>query len=233
MLQVDRPRQQWQQAQQANADYGYVMHWPGSGESACCSWEDLPGALLDAGAAAAGSSSSNGSSSNGSSSSGSSSNGGSRPLLSGPLWLGPLHERSHLQEVQAEAAQRGWLQPGGSGLGSAAGAGNGAAGGREAAGVAAGTAPVVPATRKGSIGSLKLLLDLMLGEVPQMPEVPVAVVAAAAEASTAGAAGAAEQQWQRQQRLPPWFLRISDVGRVGALVGPPSRDKLAAELRRR
>jgi hypothetical protein len=94
---------------------------------------------------------------------------------------------------------------------------------------------VVPATRKGSIGSLNLLLELMLGEVPEVAAPVVAAAEGAAEARPAGTAEQPQQQSQQQQqrRLPPWFLRISDVGRVGALVGPPSRDKLAAELRRR
>lgn len=169
--------------------YGYVLHQPGSGESSCCAFHDMPRMLLGSGGGGGGS---------------------EQPLLSGPLWLGPLLDHAHLEQVQQEAAARGWLHQGSTEAGA----------GREAA-----QQPQVPATRKGSVGSLALLLDLLVGE-------------AAADA----AAAALEQQQQQQQPcgscastggLPPWFLRMHDVGRAGSLAGPPSRDKLAAELRRR
>lgn len=171
----------------SSADYGYVLHWPGSGESSSCGFHEMPGALLRAGSHVG--SSSDSSSGSGISSRGSDSDGSpGEPLLSGPLWLGPLHSASHLTALRDEAASRGWLQPEPATPGAAA-----------------------PArTRKGEICSLHQLLELLLQE---------------AEAEELAAA--------RGQRLPPWFVRANDVGRAGALVGPPARAKLQAELQRR
>lgn len=204
MLQVDRQQHGRQarqgqgqgQQQRSRADYGYILHCPSSGESSCCGWQDLPGALLSAAASSSGCGSS------------------APPLLSGPLWVGPLHSHRHLQLVHTEAAARGWLQEG-----QAAGSSVGFNGGSGSSG---GAAPVLPATRKGSIGSLHLLLELLLEE---------AAAEAEGEGEAQGAAGGAA--CPRAQRLPPFYLRMNDVGRVGQLVGPPSRTALAAELQRR
>ena len=134
--------------------------------------------------------------------------GGKAPLLSGPLWLGPLHNASHLRAVRDEAVARGWLQPGG----------------RSNAG---GGVPAAPAPRKGGMGNLRQLLELMVEEAEAEE--------AAAQQHRAGAAEQPQPPAQQQQHghLPPWFIRMNDVGQRGALEGPPGRDALAAELRRR
>ncbi|KAI7837842.1 hypothetical protein COHA_008330 [Chlorella ohadii] len=210
MLLVDRERSgQPGRTAAGGAEYGYNLHWPGSGESACFGWHEMPAALLAAGR-------------------GGSSNSGShdeQPLLSGPLWLGPLHSLGHLRQVHAEAEERGWLQ---------AGAASSASG------------PALPATRKGGVGSLQQLLGLMLEEAEaeeaaaswprpgSVQAVGSAQTQQQQQGDTQEAGGQEGQQQQQQQRgLPPWYLRMNDVGRAGALMGPPSRDALAEELRRR
>lgn len=197
MLRVDRPRSRQQAGRQAGSGqrYGYYLHWPTSGESSCCAFEDLPGALRGAAGGA----------------------GGGPSLLSGPLWLGPLHDLSHLQRVQQEAAARGWVQQAGQ---AAAPAGGSSSGG--------GADPLLPRTRKGSIGSLQLLLELLLEEAATEAEGERAATAAQA-AQAVQAAGVPPAA----RGLPPWFLRTNDVGRAGQLVRPPPRDALLAELRRR
>ncbi len=210
MLMVDRERSGLPgRTAVGGTEYGYSLHWPGSGESACFGWHDMPAALLAAGC-------------------GGSSNSGShdeQPLLSGPLWLGPLHSLGHLRQVHAEAEERGWLQAG------AASSGSG---------------PALPATRKGGVGSLQQLLGLMLEEAEaeeaaaswprpgSVQAVGSAQTQQQQQGDTQEAGGQEGQQQQQQQRgLPPWYLRMNDVGRAGALMGPPSRDALAEELRRR
>lgn len=209
MLRVTRQTQQVQrqQAQQAQQQlYGYTLHFPDSGENSCCGWHDLPAALLAAGSAAAAS-------------------GASPPLLSGPLWLGPLHDHAHLGQLQQEAAARGWL--------------SGAPAATDASG-----AGVLESTKKGSIASLRQLLELLLeeaaaegagagldsaavGDAPQQQvQQQEAVSQQADELQT-------QQQQARQRSLPPWHLRMNDVGRAGQLAGPPPLAALAAELRRR
>lgn len=202
MLLVDRERSAQPGSKAAGgAAYGYSLHWPSSGESACFGWHDMPAALLAMGSSGSGTSCSSGSSGDAP---------GEQPLLSGPLWLGPLHSLGHLQHVQAEADARGWLQA------DAAGSRSGGLGSGE---------PALPATRKGGVGSLQHLLGLILEEAEAEE--------AAAGRPQAGDAQAAAGVQQPQQGLPPWYLRMNDVGRAGALTGPPSRDALAEELRRR
>lgn len=213
MLAVDRERssQCGGRAAAGSTEYGYSLHWPSSRESACFDWRDMPAELLAMGG---GSSSSNGTSRE-------------QPLLSGPLWLGPLHSLSHLQQVRAEAEARGWLGTEASGS-SSSGCGPGSGG------------PAMPTTRKGGIGSLRQLLGLMLEEAEAEEAAATWLPAGAVQA-----AGGRQQQQQQQQQddqqqddqqqqqaggLPPWYLRMNDVGRAGALTGPPSRDALAEEL---
>lgn len=193
MLRVDRQRRRQRAggATEGSLRYGYTLHWPGSGESGCCAFQELAGALQGG------------------------HGGGGPPLLSGPLWLGPLHDHAHLQLVQQEAAARGWVQQAGQHGGPAQGSSG-----------AGGIDPVLPATRKGSIGSLQLLLEFLLEEAAAEAEGQGA--AAAVQASAAAQAGQ-----PAAQGLPPWFTRTNDVGRAGQLARPPPRDALLAELRRR
>ncbi|KAL4421997.1 hypothetical protein ABPG77_005427 [Micractinium sp. CCAP 211/92] len=193
MLRVDRQRRQQQAggATEGSLRYGYTLHWPGSGESGCCAFQELSGALQGE------------------------RGGAGPPLLSGPLWLGPLHDHAHLQLVQQEAAARGWVQQAGQDGGPEQGSSGGG-----------GMDPVLPATRKGSIGSLRLLLELLLEEAAAEAEGQGA--AAAAQASAAAQAGQ-----PAARGLPPWFARTNDVGRAGQLARPPPRDALLEELRRR
>lgn len=202
MLAVNRERSQLGSAAQGAPVFGYSLHWPSSGESACFGWHDMPAALLAVG----------GSSSGGGGS-------GEQPLLSGPLWLGPLHSVSHLRQAHSEAEARGWLEAEAATSGSAA--------------PGSGTSAVQqPGTRKGGVGSLRQLLGLMLEEAE-------AEAAAATLPQTGDLQTAAQQEQQCEQGQQggrsPWlrFLRMNDVGRAGALTGPPSRDALAAELHRR
>ncbi|KAL4440307.1 hypothetical protein ABPG75_003308 [Micractinium tetrahymenae] len=214
MLLVDRQRRQKKSGGWAEGSrcYGYTLHWPGSGESACCAFQDLPAALQDACC------------------SGGSGSSGGPPLLSGPLWLGPLHDHGHLQLVQQEAAARGWVPQA-----AEAAAGAAAAGAASSSGGSGGSSsgPALPATRKGSIGSLQLLLDLLVEEAAAEAEGERALAATATAGEAAAAAGQAAGGQAAAQGLPPWFLRTNDVGRAGQLARPPARDALLAELRRR
>ena len=127
------------------------------------------------------------------------------PALSGPLWVGPLHSLGHLRRAHAEAEARGWLPA---------------------------EAPL-PATRKGSVGSLGELLELLLEEAAAEEAAAAAAGGAAASEPAAAAREAASDAAAARPGLPPWYLRMNDIGRAGALVGPPPRAALAAELRRR
>ena len=222
MLVVERqlPQRQQLHQEQQQREYGYVLHWPSSGESQSLGWHEFA-----AGAASRG-------------------GGGSdyaQPLLSGPLWIGPLHDRAHLQAVQLEASGRGWLrEPPAAASVAEAGATDAAAAPPSTAlasstapassVAAAAAAPELPSSRKGAVGSLRMLLELMIEE-------------AEAEAAGTAVGDGTDGDGNRsnrpgggaggQQAVPPWFLRMNDVARAGALERPPSRDALAAELRRR
>lgn len=237
MLRVSRPAQQSspvavRRLQQQR--YGYTLHWPASGESSSCSFQDMPAALLAAGGGGNG--------------------GGGQPVLSGPLWLGPLHDHLHLQEVEREAAARGWLDAlaetttaatAAAAAGTAVTAADASLVASQAVAVEQLRQPKVLHTRNGSLGSLQLLLELLVEEAGAEAAGEAAAEAAAAAAAAAAApaelggrpAGMASAEAtgaaEAAALMPPWFLRTNDVGRVGCLEGPPSRQRLLQELRRR